>query len=173
MKITLRSGIARLCKLLADYPETRVSVPSESYYLLLPGKTQWKQKSSEGINYRVSSSQPIKNQNKEILDSVKSMGVLPLTLQKARFSAWQIFSTAQFQLCVDSPTCYLPQPEDNFQAPGQSWASAAWHLRKLWDAESNCTVLPWASNQLPFRSAKAKFSNIFLLHLIENRHYQI
>ena len=88
------------------------------------------------------------------------MGVLPLTLQKAKFSAWQNLSRAQFHLCVDSPACCLPQLEHNFQAPGQSQAPAAWHREKLWDAENNCMVLPWASNQLPFKPAKAQFSYV-------------
>lgn len=91
-----------------------------------------------------------------------SLGALPLTLQKAKFSAWQNLVRAQFRLCVDSPACCLPQLEHNFQAPGQSQAPAASHLEKLWDAESNCMVLPWTSIQLPFRSAKAQFSYVLI-----------
>lgn len=131
---------------------------------LPPGNTEWKQK-REGINYSISSSQPIKNKTKKSgLGEVN--GVLPLTLQKAEFSAWQNLSRAQFHLCVDSSACCLTQPEHNFQAPGQSRAPAASHLEKLWDADSNSTVLPWASNQLPFRPAKAQFSCSYYILLI-------
>lgn len=114
----------------------------------LPGNSKWK--------YKLGSVWPQsfllttdENQNKDTLDSVKSVGLLPLMLQKAKFSFWQKLSRAQFHLCADSPTCWLPQWECNFQVPGERGALASWHLEKPGEVESNCMVLPWASNQLP------------------------
>lgn len=98
------------------------------------------------------------NQNKDILDAVKSVELPPLMLQKAKFSFWQNLSRAQFHFCADSHTCCLPQGENEFQVPGEHGASPAWHLEKLWEVESDCMVLPWASNQLPWASNQLPFS---------------
>lgn len=94
---------------LADSAETRVSVPSESCHL-----------GTLNENRRVRKGLTIKIKTKKSWTQAKSMGDLPLTLQKAKFSAWQNLIRAHFHLCVDSPTCFLPQLEHNFEAPGQS-----------------------------------------------------
>lgn len=158
--MALKSGIAWLYKPLAN----RWNMGVSCIWKLPPGNTELKQKSLEGINYIQSFLLTTdKKQNKEILEAGKSVGALPLTSQKAKFSARQDLSRAQFHLCADSPARCLPQLQQHFQAPGQSQALAAWHLEKLWDAESNCMVLPWPPNQLPFRFAKAQFSYVLTI----------
>lgn len=115
----------------------------------LPGNSEWKHKfGSVWLQSFLLTTD--ENQNKDIPDSMKSVGLLPLMLQKAKFLFWQNLSRAQFHLCADSPTCWLPHWECNFQVPGECGASPAWHLEKLWDMESNYMKLPWAIQPAAF-----------------------